>query len=53
MGVANNDAEGKQPAPPAGGEQTENTVGRCGCCCDGREGNEKKQSLLFERKFLS
>lgn len=48
----NNGAEGKQPAPLRGGEQTENQVGRYRCCCTTRGENEKTQSLFFDKTFF-
>lgn len=47
VGDENNDAEGKQPAPLQGREQTENQMGRYGCCYVTGRGNEKTQSLFF------
>lgn len=52
MGDENNDAEGKQPAPLQGREQTENQVGRYECCCAAGRENEKTQSLFFDKTFL-
>lgn len=42
----NNDAEGKEPAPLQGREQTENQVGRYGCYCVAGRENEKTVCFL-------
>lgn len=51
MGDENNDAEGKQPAPLQGREQTENQAGRYECCFAAGRENEKTQSLFFDKTF--
>lgn len=48
----NNDAEGKQPAPLQGREQTENQMGRYDCCCVAGSENEKTQSLFSDKTFF-
>lgn len=52
VGDENNGAEGKQPAPLPGGEQTENQVGRYGWCCVAGRENEKTQSQFFDKTFF-
>lgn len=50
VGDENNDAEGKQPAPLQGREQTENQASRYGCYCVAGRKNEKK-SVSWQNLF--